>query len=147
MRIKLNSLINKHPDKIAIVTGLGPSLREILPFLNDPCEDIIIISPNLFPKMVSFKANYWIVANNLHTIAKYHQLYNSQKDFSTFLFAGYIKGFTKPVVEQFLSKDLKYIPYDNEPTIVRPEKYSSPNNTWGMLENLPDLFNNYTIFK
>ena len=140
----LNDIKDRDSGKIGMVIGLGPSLNEVLPYIEGLSENardkVSFYCCNLFNQMTKIKTDYWVVTNNQPkmSLKKAHGTYNSQPE-SIFLFASRINGFSEAEAKKLLN--LKYIAmsdngsgeYDLPLTL---KKYTSSEKKYGAVHSV-----------
>jgi len=117
MKINLKDIVDKESEKIAMVTGLGPSLREVLPGIEDMSKNnrdkVAFYSCNFFDSMTKIITDYWFVCNSqgVMKVATAHKRYNAQPN-SIFLSLERIPGFKEEELKKHLKVD--YIPLNEK---------------------------------
>jgi hypothetical protein len=126
MKKSFDDISNKEVGKIAIVSGLGPSLSLALPditWMNKHArKKVAFFNCNLFDLMTDLDTDYWIVANSqpIMMIEQAHKRYNAQKD-STFIFASRIPGFQENLADDLL--EINYIPMKDDSNLFSLPHY------------------------
>lgn len=112
MKIDLTQVINLEKNKIGCVCGLGPSLKKYLEqfeYLSKHSNHHIFLSCNEVDEMTKIQVDYWIIANSINTIDKWHTKFNNHPN-TTLAYADSVDLTNKNLVDNLL--DIKYIPYD-----------------------------------
>lgn len=138
MEIKIDQIVNSHKGKTAWVIGNGPSTRDHLPYILSianrheerkkhvffVCNEIDQILNNINSSINILQPEYWVVANSVLTVEKYHQNFNKMMSWNgKLLYANSVDWTINP--EKYLAID--FLPYDQRHF---DHKVCPPNVVW-----------------